>query len=253
MDRFTSLRSLTLSRCSIDLVEQILNRIEKSVLEKISISSCKRMINRRFSLTQHLLSTSRYPLLRSINFKLCARGMVCLIDIEHSTDLFNRLEYFSLDKSSEIEDLSNILHRSPNLQSLNTVLSNLTDTFLISTQLTKSLFLSRLKLTSSIIQISTLEYLLETCPNLNFLYLDFSTRSPKLIESQYWKSLLEKMTRLKYIYVRMIIQLIETNLLHKEVRERLKLLERSVFFTRILINRMHTIRIVINGIKLNKY
>jgi len=249
MDRFIFLRSLTLSRCSIDLVEQILNRIEKSLLEKISISSCKRIFGRRFSLTQNLLSAERYPLLCSINLKLCARGIVYLTDVEISTQILNRLEYFSLDKSSEIKDLFNIIHRSPNLQSLNTVLNNLNDSFLMTTNLTKSLLLTRLKLTSSIIQLSTLEYLLENFPNLISLYLDFSTRSSKLIDSQYWINLLEKMHRLKYIYIRMIIQLSETNLSHEQVRERVKLLERSLFFTRILINRMSTIRIIINGIK----
>jgi len=246
MDRFTSLRSLTLSRCSIDLVEQILNRIEKCLLEKISISSCKRILGKRFSLTQHLLSAERYPLLRSINLKLCARNMVYLHDVEISIQTFNRLEYLSLDRPSEIEDLSNIFYRSPNLQSLNTVLSNLTDS---SFGIIKSSLLSRLKLTSSTIQQSTLEYLLENFSNLNFLYLDFCTSSSNLIESKYWINLLEKMNRLKYVYIRMIIQLSETNLSHEQVRERVRFYERSLFFTRVLINRMNTIRIMINGIK----
>jgi len=249
MDRFTLLRSLTLSRCSIDLVEQILNRIDKSLLERISISSCKRIVGKRFSLTQHLLSPERYPLLRSINLKLCARGIVYLADVEISAEIFNRLEYLSLDKPSTIEDLSNILHRSPNLQLLNTVLSNLNDSFFISTKLTKSLYLSRLKLTSSMIQISTLEYLLDNFPNLITIYLNFSTRSSKLIHSEYWINLFEKMHRLKYVYIRMIIQLLETSLSHEQVRERVKLLERPLIFTRILINRMNTIRIIINGTK----
>jgi hypothetical protein len=249
MDRFTLIRSLTLSRCSVDLVEQILNRIEKSLLEKISISSCKRILGRRFSLTQHLLSAERYPLLRSINLKLCARGIVYLTDVEIPIQKLNQLEYFSLDKPSEIENLCHILYHSPNLHSLNTVLNNLTDSFLISTEITKSFLLSRLELTSSIIQISTLEYFLDHFPNLTFLYLDFSTRSSKLVDSKYWINLFEKMHRLKYVYIRMIIQLLETNLSHEQVRERVKLSERPLFFTRILINRMNTIRIIINGIK----
>jgi len=249
MDRFTLLRSLTLSRCSIDLVEQILNRIDKTLLEKISISYCKRILGRRFSLTQHLLSSERYPLLRSINLKLCTRGMVYLTDVEISIQTLNHLEYLSLDKPCEIEDLSNILHHSPNIQSLNTVLNNLNDSFLISTELTKSFLLSRLKLTSSIIQISTLEYLLENFPNLIYLYLDFSTRSSTLIDSQYWINLFEKMHQLKYVYIRMIIQLLLTNLSHEQVRERVKLLKQPLFFTRVLINRMNTIRIIINRTK----
>jgi hypothetical protein len=249
MDRFTLLRSLTLSRCSVDLVEQILNRIDKSLLEKISISSCKRVLGKRFSLTQHLLSAQRYPLLRSINLKLCARNMVYLHDVEISTEKLNQLKYLSLDRPSEIEDLSNIFYRSPYLQSLNTVLSNLTDSSFILTGIMKSSLLLRLKLTSSIIQQSTLEYLLDKFPNLNFFYLDFSTSSSNLIDSKYWISLLEKMHYLKYVYIRMIIQLSETNLSHEQVRERVRFFERPLLFTRVLINRMNTIRIVINGIK----
>lgn len=250
MDRFTLLRSLTLSRCSIDLVEQILNRIEKSILEKISILSCKKILNRRFSLTRNLLSISRYPLLRSINFKLCSRGLVNLSDIDISPmNLFHRLEYFSLDKSTDIENLLNLLYRSSHLRSLNIVLNNFTDIFRISNEYEKFSYLLRLKLTSSIIQISTLEYLINNCPNLISLYLDFSTRSSKLIDTQYWKILIKNMFNIKYVYIKMVIQLIETNLSHEQVRLRIKLLEPSLFFTRILINRMNTIRIIINRSK----
>jgi hypothetical protein len=249
MDRFSLLRSLALSRCSVDLVEQILNRIEKGVLEKISIVSCKRVLGKRFSLTQHLLSAERYPSLRSINLKLCARNMVYLHDVEISVEKLNQLKYLSLDRPSEIEDLSNIFYRSPNLQSLNTVLNNLTDSSFTLTGIIKSLVLSRLKLTSSIIQQSTLVYLLEKFPNLISLHLEFSTSSSNLIDSKYWKSLLEKMVYLKYVYIRMIIQLSETNLSREEVRERVRLFERPLFLTRVLINRLNTIRIVINGTK----
>jgi hypothetical protein len=249
MDRFTSLRSLTLARCSIDLVEQILNRIEKSKLEKISISYCKRSRSRRYSLTQELLSVQRYPSLRSINLRLCARGIIYLNDVERTIETLNRLEYLSIDKPSEKEDLFNILHHSPNLRSLNSVISNLNDTVLISTELTKSFLLSRLKLTSSVIQISTLEYLLENFPNLTYLYLNFSTRSSKLINSQYWIDLFEKMHRLKSVYIRMLIRFLETNLSHEQVRERVKLSKQSWIFSRTLMNRMNTIRIIITDIK----
>jgi hypothetical protein len=249
MDRFSLLRSLTLSRCSIQLVVEILNRIEKSILEKISISSCKRLTGRRYSLTHHFFSPERYPSLRSINLRLCAREIVYLNDVEITTQTLNRLEYLSLDKPSKIEDLSYILHLSPNLQSLNSVINNLTDQVFISTELTKSFVLSRLKLTSSIIQISTLGYLLDKCPNLTYLYLDFSTKSSKLIDSQYWIDLFEKMHRLKRVYIRMIIQLFETNLSREQVRERVKLTKLPWFFIRNLINRKNTIRITINGIK----
>ncbi|CAF0828163.1 unnamed protein product [Rotaria sordida] len=249
MDRFILLRSLTLARCSIDLVIQILNRIEKSTLERISITSCKRFIGRKYSLTQHLLSAERHPSLRSINLRLCARGLVSLTDVEITTQTLNRLEYLSLDKPSEIEDLLHILDLLPNLQSLNSIINNLTDPFLLSIQVKQCLLLSRLTLTSSIIQISTLEYLLKIFPNIMYLYLDFSSRSSKLIDSQYWIDLFEKMHLLRRVYIRISIPLFQTTLSHEQVRDRVKLFKRPWFFTRNLINRMHTIRIIINGIK----
>ncbi|CAF1215547.1 unnamed protein product [Rotaria sp. Silwood1] len=249
MDRFILLRSLTLSRCSIDLVIQILNRIEKSILETISITSCKKSIGKKYSLTQHLLSVERYPSLRSIHLRLCARGIVNLTDVEITNQTLNRLEYLSLDKPSEIEDLFHILDLLPNLQSLNSVVNNLTDSFLISIGIKENLSLSRLRLNSSIIQISTLEYLLKIFPNLMYLYLDFSTRSSKLIDSQYWIDLFEKMYLLKQVYIRISIPLFQTNLSHEQVRDRIKLFKRPWLFTRNLINRMQTIRIIINGIK----
>ncbi|CAF2518229.1 unnamed protein product [Rotaria sp. Silwood2] len=252
MDRFILLRSLTLSRCSIDLVIQVLNQIEKSILEKISITSCKRIIGRKYSLTQHLLSAVRYPSLRSIHLRLCARGIVNLTDVEITSQTLNKLEYLSLDKSSEIEDLFHILDLLPNLQSLNSVVNNLTDSFLISIGVKKILSLSRLTLTSSIIQMSTLEYLLKIFPNLTYLYLDFSTRSSNLIDSKYWIDLLEKMYLLKHVYIRFSIPLFQTNLSLEQVRDRVKLFKRPWFFTRNLINRMHTIRIIINGIQQNE-
>ncbi|CAF4568925.1 unnamed protein product, partial [Rotaria sp. Silwood1] len=161
----------------------------------------------------------------------------------------NRLEYLSLDKPSEIEDLFHVLDLLPNLQSLNSVVNNLTDSFLISIGIKENLSLSRLRLNSSIIQISTLEYLLKIFPNLMYLYLDFSTRSSKLIDSQYWIDLFEKMYLLKQVYIRISIPLFQTNLSHEQVRDRIKLFKRPWLFTRNLINRMQTIRIIINGIK----